>query len=99
MTDLYLRAADEAALKTALPWLLDAEGNWLTASHRWAFDPVGPIATSPATTDEQGTLLTAPVFDSRFHANLRLLDETLAGDVPAEMIVAPEPATPTRVWA
>ncbi|XBQ15792.1 MAG: hypothetical protein ABL308_12645 [Oceanicaulis sp.] len=105
-TDLYLRAADEAALKAALPWAVhDADvpdgpsaGDWKTSEPGlYALDLIGPITVTDAVLDEDGeTVLTPPVVDEGFHANLRLIG-AYTPNVPAEVIV--QPTAPRRVFA
>lgn len=99
MLDLYLCAATEAELKSALPSFLNEEGAWIISCHQWALDLIGPIITVPEVRDEQGNVMTPTVMDDRFHANLRLLNESLVHSLPAEIIVSPGPRTPHRVWA
>ena len=48
------------------------EWQWSLASSRHAFDPIGKVITTPGTYDELGAEITAPVFDPRWHANLRV---------------------------
>jgi hypothetical protein len=74
-TDYYLRAADEPTLVAALP-MFRANGEWKTvvnAGH-YEFIPIHrPIVIVPGTDHpETGEPLTAPVFASGFHVNLRL---------------------------
>ena len=100
MIDICLRAADEAALAAACPFLrgLDDEGApcWLTAGNGWALDLIGPVALSPGQYDEDGNEVTPPVIDSRYHANLRC-SAAVADLVPEDLIVTPD--HPVRVWA
>lgn len=100
MIDLYLRAADEAAMIEALPFLRgqDDDGNpaWITSSQTWALDVIGPLEVTPGIYDEEGAQLVAPVVDGRFHANLRCAPE-IAAQVPEE--VRTEPSSPRRMWA
>lgn len=97
MLDLCLRADSEAALKAAIPFAVSAEGEWIVASHQWAFDPIGAVVVTPAVLGLEGEVVEPAVLDARFHANLRLLDAMIEPFVPIEMRVAP--LTPSRVWA
>lgn len=88
----YLRFPDEPTAKAALALYVADDGNWITASHAHALDPVGTIIT-PGTYDTEGNELTAPVPMVGWHVNL-------IGDVPddaAQYIVTP--AEPVRVFA
>ncbi|MGE5515076.1 MAG: hypothetical protein ACM31D_04570 [Bacteroidota bacterium] len=78
MIDLYLKAQSEAAMKAALPWMVNSDGEWITANHQWAFDPVGLIVQTHATLDAAGNVVANAVFHPGWHANLRLLDEASA---------------------
>jgi hypothetical protein len=92
MTTTYLRFPDEPTAKTALACYVDSDGNWITASHEHALDPVGTIWT-PGTVDAQGNQLTAPVALQGWHVNL-------IGAVPssaAQYVI--DPASPVRVFA
>lgn len=95
MIDLYLRASTPETLASACPFLWGEDG-WITSSDCWAFDPIGPIVSTPGIYDEDGNEVTPPVIDDRFHANLRCT-EGVAAMVPEEIRVHPE--TPRRVWA
>lgn len=91
-TTTYLRFPDEPTAKTALACYVDTDGNWITASHEHALDPVGAIYT-PGTVDAQGNQLTAPVAVPGWHVNL-------IGELPPEAVqYAVEPVTPMRVFA
>ncbi|UHG91776.1 hypothetical protein [Spirosoma oryzicola] len=95
MTDYYLRAADESALKTALQLagLFTAEGYQL-ASLTHGMTVIGTVVHS-ATYDQEGNELTAQVVRPGFHANLRLL----SGDLhPALSSLVINPKTPSVVW-
>lgn len=88
----YLRFPDEATAKSALAPYVDEAGNWITASHEHALDPVGTIWT-PGTYDAQGNQLTAPVAQSGWHVNL-------IGALPdAAAQYAVVPTSPVRVFA
>jgi hypothetical protein len=89
---IYLRFPDEAAAKQALAPYVDPGGNWITASHEHALDPVGTIY-APGTLDGQGNQLTLPVAQAGWHVNLQ-------GAVPeAASAYIITPATPRRVFA
>ncbi len=94
--DLYLRSASEADLKAALPWALDAGGEWVPYTAAYALDLIGPIVTTPAVMNVGGEIATPAEVDTRFHANLRLMDETLVDRVPEDVRI--EVSTPSRVW-
>lgn len=53
----------------------NGDWQWSLASARHAFDPIGSVITTPGTYDELGAEITAPVFDDRFHANLRVRED------------------------
>jgi len=97
MIDIYLRADTEADMIAALPWAR-GEAGWITGGDGWALDVIGPVVTSPGEYDEDGTEIVAPVVDGRFHANLRLAAPGAVPDVPDDVIVSPEPQSPTRRW-
>lgn len=92
MIDLYLRAADEAALIAALP-MLRQNGEWVTASHKHALAVRGTIYTRPVSIEE------IPIAKEGYHADLRLFGEGEAWYhvIPQEMIVYPK--TPDFKWA
>lgn len=104
--DIYLRAADEQALKDALPFAVHqadvpdgpSAGDWKTSeAGLYALDPIGPIVTEDAVMDEDGeTVITPAVIDEGFHANLRLV-RTYNPDIPAGVII--NPSTPNRMFA
>lgn len=105
-TDYYLRAADEVAMKAALPWALwgdDADGefaqaeDWRTQTREYSVDPIGPVVTADAVMAEDGeTVVTPAVVDTAFHLNLRCA-AGFEPDIPAELIVTP--TTPSRMFA
>jgi hypothetical protein len=97
MLDFYLCAADEATMRAALPDFVREDGTWITSGHRWALDPIGPIVTTPAVIGTDGNVTAPAVIDERYHANIRLIDETLASAIPADLQVVP--TNPRRVWA
>ncbi len=99
MTDYYLRANTEAAMKNAFLAAgievtgLDGEVvefNGIRLDIGW----LGPISR-PDPNDPEGP----PIVDSRYHANLRVSGE-LPPEVLAELpILDPPPTIPMRVWA
>ncbi len=102
MRTLFLRAASEAdmiaALSAVLPGLIQTDENGdqviVRYTHRWAIDWGVPIVVTPAVIEGQ-TVVSPAVMDTRFHVNLRLIDDSL--DPPAGLEVFPAP--PQRVWA
>jgi len=52
-------------------------GEWATAKGVH-ISPLGPVVITPGTYDEDGTELTAPVMDNRYHVNIRLTDPALS---------------------
>lgn len=96
MIDLYLKTKTEEDMKTNIPWLVNNEGNWITASHKWAFDPIGPIVIELQVINENMEIVKEAVLDTNFHANLRLIDETLVNQVPNSIQVTVN--SPSRKW-
>ncbi|MHA6641354.1 hypothetical protein [Mesorhizobium sp. A623] len=94
-TDLYLRADTEADLAAALPFAHQND-EWITSTHDYALDLIGPVVATDGTYDENGKELTAPIIDARFHANLRCTAE-FAALVPEGIQISPD--SPSRVWA
>ena len=92
MTTTFLRFPDESTAKVELACYVDTEGNWITASHTHALDPVGVIIT-PGTYDIEGNELTAPVPLAGWHVNLI----GALPDAAVQYIVTP--VTPVRVFA
>lgn len=88
MTDLFLRADSEADMKTAVPFLLDETGNWHSDTLQFSVSVIGSISPE---LDKPG--------DDGFHVNVRLVDLSLLDQFPTEIVIAPEPETPVRVWA
>ncbi|MCO5129835.1 MAG: hypothetical protein M9932_04630 [Xanthobacteraceae bacterium] len=98
MISLYLRAPDHDALIEALPFLAFDDDGAVGDTDRYAMDLIGPVIVSDAVIGGDGeTVVTPAVMDDRYHANLRLLDESLAAQVPDRLIVTP--ARPMREWA
>ncbi|WEX10275.1 hypothetical protein [Chelativorans sp. AA-79] len=100
MIDLHLRAGNAGALASACPFLRGEDENgeriWLTSGEGFSLDIIGPVVITPGEYDEDGTEITPPVLDERFHVNLRCTDE-IAAQVPDSFKVSP--STPIRVWA
>jgi len=93
--DMYLRAESEEELKSVCPFLVGEDGDWLIAGEGFAFDPIGPVVLVPGIYDDEGGVITPPVVDARYHANLRCTPE-IAAQVPEHIKVYPD--TPARVW-
>ena len=102
MIDLRLVALTESDLAAALPFARgigpDNAPCWIMCSHQYALDPFGPAINKPAVIDGAGNVVTPADVDNNFHANLRLIDESLAAQVPETVIVTPDPNSPSRVW-
>lgn len=96
MIDLILRFPDEATAAGKLA-TYRRDGQWLLASHSHALDVIGPVVIVQAVyANDNGSLISPPVIDDRFHVNLRVL----AGNAPAGLgpyTVAP--SSPARVWS
>ena len=102
MIDLYLRAASEQDLMTALSaaglTVRDDQGaeRPAQASHRHALAVLGTLCR-PGRYGPGGEILAAPEPLPGYHANLRWLED---GEPPAELLaLAVYPATPSVVWA
>lgn len=99
MSDYYLRANTEAAMKNSfLAAGIEVTGidgemvdfNGIRLDIGW----LGPISR-PDSNDPEGQ----PIVDSRYHANLRVSGK-LPPEVLAELpILDPAPTVPMRVWA
>ncbi|RYB03956.1 hypothetical protein [Lichenibacterium ramalinae] len=104
MIDLFLQAADEAALAAAFPMLRgvghDGVAVWTAGPHH-AVDAGVPIVTRPAVLDAGGAVTTPAVLDPRFSLNLRLDPAHPAVDVivAAARPFAVDPLHPRRVFA
>lgn len=100
MTDIYLRADDEAAAKAALGPLgfVDEDGEWRTAAPAFALDAPIPVIDVPAVIAGDRTVLAEAVMAIGYHVNLRVLDAELAAAVLATGL-AVDPATPQRRFA
>jgi hypothetical protein len=104
MTDLYIKSTGLGAFKADLPQFVGEDGELITASHAYALDHVGQIVDVPGEYDADGKQITAPTFVPGEHFNLRCVDENLAVALQGltlanTVIINPEPATPSRVWA
>lgn len=99
MIDMLLRTDTEAEMAATLPWAREAGGEagetWITATHGYSLALLGPMMVERGREEEDGSRV-LPVVDGRYHANLRLRDESLAALVPAEIRVTP--ATPRAGW-
>lgn len=101
-TDFCLRAETEADLKAALPWAIDDEGCWVASTLEYDLDLIGPIMTAEPVLGEEDPetgereVITPPVFDDGFHANLRCIGAFLPDIDPAFIF---HPKRPRRVWA
>lgn len=98
MITLYLRAPDRDALIEALPFLAFDDDGAVGYTDRYALDLIGPVVVGDAVIGGDGeTVVTPAAMDDRYHANLRLLDASLAAQVPDRLLVTP--AHPMREWA
>jgi len=93
MTDLYLKAADEAAMNAALTdaGVIDADGN---PTQDFSVDQIGPFQRVIGY-DKDGEPIVEDYPD--WHTNLRgsFAEEQLAALTPLSV----SPPTPYRVWA
>lgn len=96
MIDLHLRADTEADMISSLPWAY-VDGAWATSTAAYALDLIGPLSVTPPVIDEHGNVVTPADIDRRFHANIRLLDDSLRALIPDTVVV--EALNPRRVWA
>jgi hypothetical protein len=107
-TDLYLKFADEAEMRSVLfekvptEWdRSDPENPVATAwEERQLFrntDIIGLIVDTPAVFDNDGNVVTEATFVDGFHVNIRAVGEDTA--TLDAYKVDPEPNTPARVWA
>lgn len=107
MIDFYLKAPSEAAAKAAAKasgrLLVDADDNWILASHTHAFDPDIKVVAVDAILDQDGIPISPPVYEEGWFANLRV---RTAEDIPSLLAAAAPlgieiktPQTPSRVWA
>lgn len=98
MIDIYLRAADQAAIDAALTTaglLLDAEGT--LAPNTW-LDRIGqdPQTVTGLDENDEPILATHP----GYHANLRLADPlTPEQHTALDPVTIVPPGQPIRVWA
>ena len=104
LTPVYLRAEDEAAMRAAIPWALDADGEWQAYGEGWSLSIVGsPLLVREAdfgAADPEADPAPIPdtpaEYDTGFHANL-YTGPGFAHDVPDEIVV--HPTNPRRVRA
>ena len=97
MTDYYLRANTEAAMKNSfIAAGITIEGidgevvdlNGIRLDIGW----IGPVTWIDPVTEQ-------PQTDTRFHANLRVAGELTPAQIAALPILDPPPSQPMRVWA
>jgi len=103
MKDLYIKVANEGDLINALTFARVMDENkqeiWLTSSHDYALDIIGTIYNDDAVFADDGvTLVTPATPKDGFHANLRLLNDSLESKIPPEIII-PKPNNPVRRFA
>lgn len=88
MTDMFLKFKDRAAMTAALTLMgvSDTEDN-----PDILVDEIGIITKTSGNADN-------PVFTKQtgYHANLRILDDSISTDVLKDYLV--EPVTPVRIW-
>jgi hypothetical protein len=107
-TDLYLKFADEAEMRSVLfeqvptEWdRSDPENPVATAwEERQLFrntDIVGLIVDTPAELDEEGEITSEATYVDGIHVNIRAVGEDTSS--LEDYRVDPEPNTPARVWA
>lgn len=101
MNVLYLKAASEAALKTALSFarFTDIEGqeSWLLATAEYSLDVIGDIYNEDAVYDNR-TLVKAATKKVGFHANI-ICNERILALIPQSIIIIPPPGRIIREWA
>ena len=91
MIDFYLRADSVEALKAKLPFLW-VDGEWVSSNGQFSLDIIGPIVKI---VDDFPELI-----DSRFHANMRCLDDGIAQLViDSGLALEVPPQNPLRAWA
>lgn len=99
MVDLCLKAMTEDEMIVALPFarLTNEQGNdcWVNAGDGFVLNVIGAVCITEGTYDEEGEQITAPVFDTSFHVNIRCNDE-IAASIPHSVKIWPE--TPVRLW-
>ena len=104
MLDYRLRFVDKATAQAALLSFChddNAACQWVTTSHRWALDPIGPlVVTLPVVDPATLAVVTPAVIDASYHVNIRLLaaDDALVAEIEATGAVL-TPTNPRRVWA
>ena len=112
-TDLYLKFADEAEMRSVLfekvPTKFedatepDGEPVAVEFEERQLFrntDVVGLIVDQPAEFNEDGEITSEATYVDGVHCNLRVLpSESELAEGLNDYLVDPTPATPARVWA
>ena len=107
-TDLYLKFADEAEMRSVLfekvPTAWDntdpenpIETEWEERQLFRNTDIIGPMVDTPAVLNEEGEVVTEATFVDGYHVNIRAVGEDTAALDAYK--VDPEPNTPARVWA
>jgi hypothetical protein len=89
MIDFYLKAADEAAMNTALQTAgaIDADGNPV---ERVSLDKIGPFTRF----DDAGEAAEYP----DYHCNVRIVTSANVGDLAPLDAMSVLPSQPFRVW-
>ena len=112
-TDLYLKFADEAEMRSVLfekvPTKFedatepDGERIPVEFEERQLFrntDIIGLIVDSPAELDEEGEITSEATFIDGIHVNIRLMpSESELVEGLNDYLCDPIPVTPARVWA
>jgi hypothetical protein len=112
-TDLYLKFADEAEMRSVLfervPTKFedaetpDGEPVAVEFEERQLFrntDIVGLIVDTPAELNEEGEVTSEATYVDGVHCNLRVLpSESELVEGLSDYLVEPSPVTPARVWA
>lgn len=93
MQTIYLAFPDLATAEAALADYR-RDGEWLTASHTHALDPIGTLYHDTGAVDGDGF----PIMEalSGWHCNLKLPDDA---DISALAAYLVHPSTPSRVFA
>ena len=103
MLDLYYKASTEADLYDAIPMIMkkeDSNGDVFLEcySNEWSWDWDVSYEITKAIVDEAtGDIITPAVMSNSFHANLRLINESI--DVSSIDVFKVDPLTPDREWA
>ena len=107
-TDLYLKFADEAEMRSVLfekvPTEWDQsdpenpiETEWEEQQLFRNMDIVGLIVDTPAELNENGEIISDATYVDGVHVNIRAIGEDTSA--LEDYKVNPEPNTPARVWA